>query len=231
MKNKIIAAIISFGIIGSMFYIGFITKSRETTIKPQTNFSSEVKQSTYHKQIIEERIVNLPEDSGKYWLTLFLPKNPIGNDETSILLSWFETHSGLNHIASNTRNWTLDEQNPYYKSKYGHREDLSPDKFPILTLQMPDGKICYKVSSGNFPKSANQLYEEIAESIERCFPRPKPKPDIKPVPKPQPQPIVNPLPDIRPKQTVTDDFPAGFFAVMGFLGLTIGVVRNFIQEH
>lgn len=209
-------------IIGTGIGTGYLY-SKEENQKVIVPVSSVVDKNIFYRNIIKERIIDLPEDSGKFWLTMFLPKNPLSNEEATMLMGWFNTNPDLNYLVSsgNMRTNFINKDSKYYEYTYGHRNDLQPDRFPIIIVQEPSGKICYKASRGNFPVNGNILFREIAMAIEKCFPEPKPEPKPKPDVNVDVK-VVNPLPDTRQSQENTEGVPTWLLAILGALGIGSG---------
>lgn len=194
----------------------FLTQNLElTTLKSQqTELASKVEllalQGLQAGGEVGERIVDLPEDSGTYWLSVFY-RDQYQDPASRRLAAYMASEPRLQSLAAMMRTNVYTAGHPMYEQRYSNLISGQGDSgLPAVVVQKPNGALVYKASGANIPDSAEALAEEIRESLRRSAPnwdcrpydpncRPKPKPQPAPLP---PAPAPAPLPDIRPVDPV-----------------------------
>lgn len=159
--------------------------------------------------ITQERVVNLPNDSGKWFISIAGNR---GDRRYDILLNWFDTSAKLNKFKVQVHFWKVDSNTPLYQRRFAPNTKV----LPVVRVQKPDGTVVYQTSGVNIPTNALGLYSEIAKAVNtsqcpdgRCpiRPRPKPRPDPQPEPQPKPQPTPSPEPAPDQAPVVPDTVP------------------------
>lgn len=140
--------------------------------------------------IAEERIVNLPNDQAKWYISVVGDENDAGYCK---LINWFETNEKLAKLKDQVHFCPVTSGSAIFKARYaGNVTGL-----PMIRMQQPDGTVVYQVSGKKIPMSAEGLNGAIAESVRpvlpwrrnHVHPQPLPEPDAVPDGDPEPQPI------------------------------------------
>lgn len=157
-------------------------------------------------QEVSERITDLPETSGNWHLSIFMPPNWEEQAELKEIVSWFATEPRLVRLGEQTLGHVYTTDDPLYKPVFSG----AVPKVPAIILQDERGVPRYKVGDTiPVPESG----EDVADGIVRCIAaldggevggwlfdrRPRPNP------RPRPRPFCNPDGDCKPKPDDTDD--------------------------
>ena len=162
-----------------------------------------------HLPLVGELVDDLPQDEHQWWLTIFEPAEKCGKCQQ--IEGWFQTDPQLAKLRSQTRFQIIDTS----QKKYQLNATAIGDQLPAVTLQKPNGQLCYKASGGNLPITSVALSSEMAESIGRCRP-PKPKPS------PSPAPVVQPrVPDMRPSTPITTTGDSKLLTLLVVIGVPL----------
>ena len=144
---------------------------------------------------IQERVIDLPEDGGLWYLTLVYPDAEGKADPISRRVkTHFTTDPRLASLITQTRFHKVYPGHQTYEYRTKKSFGLSDGQTAVI-LQQPDGTVCYKATGENIPTESNVLADSIAAAIADCRPRPTPQPT--------PQPVPDQTPDIP--DTVTPD--------------------------
>lgn len=172
----------------------------------------------------EERVIDLPEDGGRYHLSLFLADDWESRPLRRVH-DWFGSDARLAALRAQCHfHVYTPTTHPWRSGSYLANET------PAVILQRRDGYVVFKVSGHNVPESASQLADLIAD----CRPRPRPTPPTPTPPSPHPDlppviPDTIPLPDAKPEPDVVP-VEAGpgmlFYIVSALLGGGIGGIVN-----
>lgn len=116
-----------------------------------------------------ERVVDLPDDAGLWWLTFFhTSKNSVYTDANSRrLAAMFASHDRLRSLAAQTKPQVIYSTDPQYQAKLRnliggvHNRGL-----PAIVLQRPDGKVVFKRSAAAIPYDPEQLADDIQADID-----------------------------------------------------------------
>ena len=175
-----------------------------------------------------EKVVDLPEDGSSWWTVFVWPENKEADPYSRQLSANFAATPRLQSLLAQTKVHNFEPSDRLYQGKY---EQYLGGQTPAVLVQRDDGKVAYKASGANIPTDGVKLADDIAKSIEQCFPRPRPKPTPTPSPTPQPGPSI--VPDIRPdepeEEESSDDFPL-LLLLLPFLGAGAGAFREFKKE-
>lgn len=192
-------------------------------------------------KLAEERIVNLPQDHGKWYVSV------IGDPQDARyreITNWFRTNSDLKLLKDRNHFNAINTDSKMYVERYKKTVPATP----CVRIQAPDGQVFYQVSGNSIPFSAEALSQSISQGVVtnwgtknrncgpfRCRPRPQPEPAPAPDGDPDPQPIddVNVQPDVL---TNRSDWPSPLALGLSiFAGLLIGggagVAAQYRKEH
>ena len=147
--------------------------------------------------LAEERVVNLPNDQGKWYISV------VGNaNDTAYLrvLGWFEANPSLKGLKNKVHYCPVTTGTPIYQERYAP----NMKGLPTVRVQKADGVVVYEAAGSNLPMTAEGLYGAIAGAVsnaqglrpilpwrrdmERRCPGPGPCPTPNPQPNPDPQP-------------------------------------------
>ena len=140
--------------------------------------------------VAEERIINLPNDQAKWYISVVGDKNDANYQR---VLRWFTTNEKLNKVRDQVHFCPIITGTAVYNTRYAS----NVKKLPTVRMQKPDGTVVFEVSGTSIPMSAEGLNGAMAESIRPLLPwrrnhtHPQPAPEPCPVPDtdPEPQPI------------------------------------------
>lgn len=143
----------------------------------------------------EEHVIQLPEDGGRYHLSLVLEEGWQALRGRSVTVhSWFDSDPRLAGLKAQCHFHVYTPAHRWF-----HQNAHVAERFPAVILQRHDGYVLFKASGQNL-RTASALADAIADSC----PRPRPQPTPPPQPFPQPTPPVIPdtvLPDAKPDET------------------------------
>ena len=179
----------------------------------------------------EERMVNLPQDQGAWYLTVFGEADDAKFQE---LQTWLKTDEGLSKLKSQVRfnKYTTDQlrYQRYVKNMPG---------LPCIRLQNEKGLVVSEFWSDNIPESSTILYRGIREDLRdktswgclrrrRC-PTPPVEPPVEPpieppVEPPVGPPILEPEPEPEPEESK-------LWLLLVVLGALAGGGFGFVQEY
>jgi len=177
-------------------------------------------------ETIEERVIVLPEDGQSYHLTLVVHQDWQQRQQERSLVGWFELDARLRALKAQVHFHFYTTADAWYQQRF--IKGVPPQELPAVMLQQADGKVIYKVSSSRLPATARTL----ADTIQDCFPRPRPVP--LPQPQPLPEPDINPIPDLGPEPLEPSDeeapFPWLMLAASTLLGGGLSLAANYRRE-
>ncbi|MHB8107845.1 MAG: hypothetical protein ACYDH4_10530 [Candidatus Cryosericum sp.] len=193
-----------------------------------------------------ERVVNLPNDSGKWYVSVVGDVNDARYREVS---GWFTTDAGLVKLKNQVHFRQVTSATAVYKERYA----ANVKGLPTVRMQRPDGTVVYEAAGKNLPMTAGGLRGALADSvstaqgilpllpwrreIERRCPTPKPDtPDVAPDDDPAP-PILNDggTPDMN-AEPAEQQVPWVWLAVLcvggGLGGIVVGYWKPlFVKLH
>lgn len=142
----------------------------------------------------QERVVQLPQDQNKSYLSVF---GVDGDDRYEELKAWIASDSQLAALKSQT----IYNKYPTSSVMFRQRYAQGVQSFPCVRLQKADGTVIYEASGFGIPMSAEGLYNGMAEGCRKhrhCQPCPQPTPPVTPAPvTPAPAPFVKPQPVVH----------------------------------
>lgn len=162
-------------------------------------------------QVVQERIVDVPEDGQRWWTCIFTAETPTVQEQR--VLAAFEKDSQLKLLKAQTKCVHYVPGDRYYETVLSQ----SIAEIPAVIVQKNDGKVIYKRSGQSLLDNVDRLGADIALAIEQCCPRPRPKPTPTPEPKPDatPAPAPAPIPDLTPNEPDETDPLALVLALIG----------------
>jgi hypothetical protein len=181
----------------------------------------------YGVKYAEERVIDLPADQGKWYVTVF--GDPTDAKYRS-LKGWFDTHPSLKHLKGQTHFHAIATNTTMYRQRYA----ASTPKLPCVRIQAADSRVMFQVCGRDIPMSADALDQAIRTELfrRRCpQPQPQPQPEPQPKPDPAPQPLdhVGP-PDVAPEPK--SSLPPWWLLVgLGVLGAGAGVVAKWKETY
>jgi len=147
----------------------------------------------------EERILHLPEDSAKWYLTLVLAPDDRADPASRKLRAWFASDPRLASLKAQTHFNEYRPDERFYRARYlAHYGATTPQ----VWLQRDNAKPIYCAQGTDMPTSAEALADELAEVIQQACPncpRPSPDDDDVDVATPSDAPSDGGVPIIRPK--------------------------------
>lgn len=196
----------------------------------QTNEQQAINHDLYAsidtQQLVEERIIDLPEDGGACSLTLFVHDDWKSRPQERRLMSWFASDRRLMSLKAQCNFTLFTPSNQMFQSRWAPRGWEGSMPAVLLTQGQPHvGKGIYKKGGRTLPPTAKELGDQIAAQL-ASWPCPTPRPKPTPTPTPKP-PVVTPvIPDIGPEPDVplpADAFPWGLLGI-GIVAAVVGVL-------
>lgn len=175
---------------------------------------------TINGVLAEEKIVNLPQDAGKWYVSVVGDPN---DPQYQTIIKWFDTHAKLQILKDQVHFNPVTSDSAMYQERY--RPNVSG--LPTVRLQRHDGETIYEAAKENIPFTADGLYGAIADSVNKVqqrkyvlpyrrnnheqpdkTPSPTPSPDDDPVPQPIDEGKVPVLPPPDPSIELPNNLPA-----------------------
>jgi len=198
--------------------------------------------ATANGVLAEQRVVNLPNDQGKWYISL------VGNaNDTTYLrvLGWFDANASLKGLKNKVHFCPVTSDAAIYQVRYAS----NVKGLPTVRVQKADGTVVYEASGKNLPMTAEGLYGAIAGAVNAAQgirpvlpwrremehhcpgPGPSPTPGPPPQPDPDPQPIDDGgPPDLEgPVDSVLPAWWAMFIALA--VGSASGVARKWRETY
>jgi hypothetical protein len=198
--------------------------------------------ATANGVLAEQRVVNLPNDQGKWYISV------VGNANDAAylrVLGWFEATASLKGLKNQVHFCPVTAGTPIYQERYA----ANVKGLPTVRVQKPDGTVVYEASGKNLPMTAEGLYGAIAGAVNtaqgirpilpwrrdmerRCpgpgpCPTPNPQPSPGPQPDPEPQPIDDGgAPDLDP-QPAAEGWPLWGLALLVNGGFLVGLAAGY----
>ncbi len=151
--------------------------------------------------------VELPDNDGAMWITVFLNAENWETDANTQQLARLLADPRMKHLRKYTRNGVYFSSGALYRDKFA---PYVAGKFPTFYVQSAEGEVLYKKSGDGIPRTADAMVRGIETKVGRfCKPKPKPKPV------PKPEPAVKPIPD-SPEPEVEEE--GGISLILAILG-------------
>jgi hypothetical protein len=188
----------------------------------------------------EERVVNLPQDAGKWYVSVV---GDAGSARYKELLGWFDTSAKLKKLKNQVHFCPVTSNTAIFKDRYA-KNILG---LPTVRLQKSDGTIVFEAAGKNIPATAEELNTVIATAVasaqgirpllpwrrdmeNRCTPGPQPEPQPQPKPEPNSDPAPQPLDDNGAPNMDSEpqaDLPLWALALLVNGGLLVGLAAGY----
>lgn len=144
--------------------------------------------------LAEKRVINLPNDQGKWYLSVVGEAN---DAQYQKILVWFkDTDSNLYKLRQQVHYIPVSTSKPVYKMRY----KPNIQGLPTVRLQDHAGVVVYEACGDNLPFTPEGLYGALANDVafaQRCIIRPWRRQNRRgPCPGPCPNPNPTPDPDL-----------------------------------
>lgn len=113
--------------------------------------------AAYGVKYTEERVINLPQDQGKSFLTIVGKE---GETKFEELKEWFKTNKRLKGLASQTHFNTYPNTNPTAVDRFA-----GVKTFPIIRLQNAKAQRIFEIKGKDIPMSADALANAIERDV------------------------------------------------------------------
>ena len=200
---------------------------------------------TVNGVLAEERVVNLPQDQSKWYVSV------VGNATDARyreIVGWFDTHSSLKKLKNQVHFCPVTSDTAIFQARYAS----NVKGLPTVRMQKPDGTVVYEAAGKNIPLTAGGLNGAIAGAVNtasglrpilpwrremerRCpgpcpTPQPNPQPNPQPQPDPEPQPIDdnNGPPNVDPEPQA--DLPPWGLVLVCLGGVLVGLGTGYGRE-
>lgn len=194
---------------------------------------------TVNGVLAEERVVNLPADQAKWYISVVGNVNDARYNE---ILGWFASNPSLVKLKSQVHFCQVTANTAIYKERYA----ANMKGLPGVRMQKADGTIVYEATGNRIPMTAAGLNgalagaasaaqairpllpwrREVDRRLDNCCPQPGPQPD----PDPQPVDPDPDQPDTPDQPDVAAEWPGWLLApicgVSFLVGLAIGYGRK-----
>lgn len=181
-----------------------------------------------------EQVIQLPEDAGAWYLTLFYRDRQ--RDPASVRLAeMFNQTPRLTRLIQQTHFNKYQPGHPLYDHRYRLLiGGAGGEHLPAVILQQSDGRVVYKASAGSIPTDGELLADDLAAAIAAiadCGPRPRPAPG----PSPQPSPATPArIPDLLPRDRVAtrdEGLPTWLLLLVPVLSGGLGAYHEMKRTH
>jgi len=182
---------------------------------------------TVNGVLAEERVVNLPQDAGKWYVSVV---GNVTDPRYNEIVGWFESNASLKKLKNQVHFCPVTTDTAIYQARYA----CNVKGLPTVRMQKPDGTVVYEAAGKTIPLTAGGLNGALANAVhsasglrpilpwrremERRCPGPGPCPTPQPNPQPQPDPDPQPIddngpPNVDPEPTESDLPPWGLVLV------------------
>ena len=153
-----------------------------------------------HGVLSEERIINLPQDSGKWYISVV---GDAKDAQYQTILKWFNENPSLRKLKVQVHFNQITLDTVMYRDRYS----MNVKGLPTVRMQTNEGFVVYEAAGKNLPFTAEGLHGAIAngfykaQGIRSLLPWRKNCPGPwcpNPGPAPQPNPDPDPDPDPAP---------------------------------
>ena len=104
---------------------------------------------TVNGVLAEERVVNLPNDSGKWYVSVVGNANDARYNE---IVGWFDTNASLKKLKNQVHFCPVTSDTAIYKERYAS----NVKGLPTVRVQKPDGTVVYEAAGKNIPMTAGR---------------------------------------------------------------------------
>jgi hypothetical protein len=196
---------------------------------------------TVNGVLSEERVVSLPNDQGKWYISVVGDSNDARYNE---ILGWFDNTPSLSNLRGQVHFCPVTTNTAIYTERYAPNVKA----LPTVRMQKPDGTVVYEAAGNDIPMTAGGLNSALAKAVnairglrpvlpwrrdadnrlkklERPQPQPQPKPD------PTPEPIDDGgTPDMEPAVDLPGWIAAPLCGAALLVGLCWGYGRKLKEK-
>lgn len=184
----------------------------------------------YGAVYVQERIVVLPQDQDKLYLTVVGDPN---DPQVKTVLNWFNTHNDLVAIKNQTHYRfmpTTGDSEParYFRARYSAKTPY----VPCIRLQKADGTLVVDLGPNQIPATPEALFNAVNRPATECFRKnnnscPNPNPSPAPNTDPTPGPIHRTEPPAKP----ASKFPWILLGFVTLCGAGVGVYQKYRETY
>lgn len=149
--------------------------------------------------LAEKRVINLPNDEGKWYLSVV---GEVNDAQYQKILVWFKTNPSLYKLRQQVHYIPVSTNKSVYETRY--KPNIKG--LPTVRLQNHAGVRVYEAHGDNLPFTPEGLYGALANDVafaQRCLIRPWRQNRLCPSPNPKPKP--NPDLELDPDPGPIDD--------------------------
>ena len=113
---------------------------------------------TVNGVLAEERIVSLPQDQGKWYVSV------VGNatdPRYNEIVGWFDTNASLKKLKNQVHFCPVTSGTAIYQARYAS----NVKGLPTVRMQKPDGTVVYEAAGKNLPLTAAGLNGALAGAV------------------------------------------------------------------
>jgi hypothetical protein len=114
--------------------------------------------NTANGVLAEERVVNLPNDQAKWYISVVGDTNDARYNE---ILGWFDSNTNLNKLKSQVHFNPVTTDTAIYKERYAP----NVSGVPTVRLQKANGDVIYEASGVDIPMTASGLNGAMANAV------------------------------------------------------------------
>jgi hypothetical protein len=193
---------------------------------------------TVNGVLAEERVVNLPQDQCKWYVSVVGNATDARYNE---IVGWFDTNASLKKLKDQVHFCPVTSDTAIYQERYAP----NVKGLPTVRMQKADGTVVYEAAGKNLPMTAAGLNGALAGAVNtaqgirpilpwrremerRCpGPCPNPQPQPQPQPDPEPQPIDDGGTPNIDNQPAEAPVPWALLPLCCFGGLVVGVACTY----
>jgi hypothetical protein len=196
---------------------------------------------TVNGVLAEDRVVNLPNDQGKWYISVVGNAN---NARYVEVLGWFDSNPSLARLKDQVHFCPVTSDTAIYTERYAP----NIKGLPTVRMQKADGTVVYEAAGKDIPMTAGGLNGALAAAVNEArglrpilpwrrdadnrlnnLERPKPQPQ--PQPDPEPQPIDDgATPDLEPEVGLLAWIVAPLCCLSLLVGLGLGYGKKLIAK-
>ena len=196
---------------------------------------------TVNGVLAEERVINLPQDQDKWYVSVVGNANDARYDE---ILGWFDSNPNLAKLKDQVHFCPVASDTAIYKERYS----ANVKGLPTVRMQKSDGTVVYEAAGKNLPMTAAGLNGALAGAVSdsqglrpilpwrrdtdnRLNDLERPKPQPQPQPDPEPQPIDDGgTPTVEPDAALPDWLLAPICGAGFVVGLGLGYGKKLKEK-
>ena len=195
---------------------------------------------TVNGVLSEERVVSLPQDAGKWYISVV---GDVNNARYNEIIGWFATNPNLKRLKDQVHFCPVTAGTATYRERYA----ANVKALPTVRMQRSDGTVVYEAAGKNIPMTAAGLNGALANGVytaegtrpilpwrrnmeNRCCPGPGPSPNPQPLLDPDPQPIDDQGPPNIDETLAESSVPWVWLPVLCFAGLGVGVTCGYGRQ-